>query len=77
VSCSFYSVLPKLRFEGELGIHGFTHAALAGAIAFLANQTIGLILLGLSLVLLVASFFPQQSEPVESREKLELRRTDP
>jgi hypothetical protein len=42
--------------------------ALAGAIAFFANRTVGLIFLGLALVLLVASFFSRQSEPVESRE---------
>jgi hypothetical protein len=51
------------------GLSLWASLALAGAIAFFANQTVGLIFLGLSLVLLVASLLvTNNSEPVEPRE---------
>ena len=55
------------------GLSRWATLALAGAIAFFANQTIGLIFLGLSLVLLVASFFSDvrptgDEHPLEPRE---------
>jgi hypothetical protein len=50
------------------GLSLWATLALAGAIAFFANQTFALILFALSVLVLVASFFSRRSEPVESRE---------